>query len=83
MIPALAFVNPANIIEAFETLSENQNFLPDAQPILNYFEDVYVGRRLRRGRLTPQFPPDLWNVHERTIDGQHRTNNDVEWKVIK
>jgi len=53
MIPALKFVNPVHVIEAFETLSENPTFPPDAQPILNYFEDGYIGPRQRRGRQTP------------------------------
>mgnify|MGYP006352997835 CR=1 FL=1 len=82
MIPALAFVRCDSVVAAFEDLSENEDFPPEALPVLNYFEDTYIGRRQRRGRQIPLFPIELWNVHQRTIDGQHRTNNDVEGNCI-
>ena len=31
----------------------------------------------RRGRQVPIFPIELW-IHQRTLDGHQRTNNDVE-----
>lgn len=59
--------------------------------LLNYFDTTYVSgsvRQIRRpagadnGRLTirvrrvaPLFPPAVWNVHDETLLGGHRTNN--------
>ena len=42
MIPALAFVPEDAVEEAFETLADNIS--ADAQPILDYFEDTFIGR---------------------------------------
>ncbi len=48
------------------------------EPLLNYFEDTYVGRRRPNGRATPQFRIDLWNMYERTLNQSMRTNNQAE-----
>ena len=45
---------------------------------LNYFEDTYIGRQIRRTRRTPLFQVLLWNIHNRTIDDLPQTNNIVE-----
>ena len=46
-------------------------------PILDYFEDIFIGRpRRRNGRRGPRFPLKLWNVYERVE--MPRTNDDVE-----
>lgn len=78
MIPALAFVQPDRVIGSFEELIDHPEFPDDALPLVNYFEDVYIGRRQRRGRQLPTFPIAQWNVHDRTLAGMQRTNNDVE-----
>lgn len=78
MIAALAFVNPQHVAAAFEELVTNAEFPQEALPVANYFEDTYIGRIDRRGQHEPLFLIALWNVHERTILGQQRTNNDVE-----
>lgn len=67
-----------NLDEAIDVLAE---YLPnDILPLLNYFEENYVGRLNRRGtaRRSPMFPPDVWNVYERTLSAEDRTNNYVE-----
>ncbi|VVC25642.1 Hypothetical protein CINCED_3A022118 [Cinara cedri] len=40
----------------------------------------YVGRvnRNGRGRWTVLFPPHIWNLHLRVLNGQNRPNNHVE-----
>ena len=46
MLAALAFVPEADVIDAFEAVSED--FPLDAQAVIDYFEDTYIGR-LRPG----------------------------------
>ncbi|KAB0805687.1 hypothetical protein PPYR_02657 [Photinus pyralis] len=78
MIPAIAFVPPHRVLEAFDELVEYENFPPEAQPIVDYFEDIYIGRRARRQRRPPIFSIEMWNMYQRTLDGRHRTNNNIE-----
>lgn len=40
MIPALPFIQPDKVIDAFETLQDTVP--PEADPITDYFEDTYV-----------------------------------------
>ena len=74
---ALAFVPPANVVAAFETLRDH---LPDdLDPVLHYFEDTYIGRPNRRGvRREPLFPIVFWSVYDRVIQQTDRTTNSVE-----
>ncbi|CAF4319160.1 unnamed protein product [Rotaria sp. Silwood2] len=75
-ISALAFLQPADVPQAFDDLYSS---LPQTlQPVMDYFEDVYIGRRRPNGRATPRFPIDLWNMYFRTINGLMRTNNQAE-----
>ncbi|XP_018496149.1 uncharacterized protein LOC100905603 [Galendromus occidentalis] len=81
MIPALAFVPPAHINTAMSELAPE---LPEElMPVLNYFEDNYIGRlRLAPGaeivRAPARFPIAMWSVYQRTVDGEARTNNFAE-----
>ncbi|KAK9692766.1 hypothetical protein QE152_g34939 [Popillia japonica] len=78
MVLALAFVPIAGLDEYIDALA---NDLPvELQPLLNWFEDSYVGRLNRRGngRRPPMFHPTMWNLYRRTIDGEDRTNNHAE-----
>ncbi|XP_018497472.1 uncharacterized protein LOC100908490, partial [Galendromus occidentalis] len=82
MIAALAFVPPSELDNAVAELSP---VLPEELiPVLNYFEDIYIGRmnRIRADgtvdRRTPQFPVEMWSVYQRTLDGEARTNNYAE-----
>ena len=43
-----------------------------------FTEDNYVGRRLRGGRKRRRFLLEWWNVYERTVNGDPRTNNHAE-----
>ena len=48
--------------------------------LLNWFEDTYFGRQNRRRnkRRTPVFLPEIWNLYQRTLYGEDRTNNNSE-----
>lgn len=76
MIVALAFVPPEAIEESVEAL---QDYLPtELQPVMDWFEDFYLGRLRRRRRAEPRFPIELWNLYQRTLEGHSRTNNHAE-----
>ncbi|KAI1692830.1 FLYWCH zinc finger domain-containing protein [Ditylenchus destructor] len=80
MIPALSFVRLNDVKQYAATLFET---LPDClDQVASWFEHNYIGAEVRRGgrmvQIQPRFPHQLWNVHQRTIDGQHRTNNYAE-----
>lgn len=77
MISSLAFVHPNDIIESFEQLSED--FPVEAQPVLDYFEDTWIGRPNRRQqRRPPRFAYDLWNCYNAALNGLPKTNNSCE-----
>jgi hypothetical protein len=76
MILALSFVPSADVANAFEMLVES---CPrEVDPILDYWEDNYIGRNRRNRRAAPLFAIQLWNVRDRVTDGLPRTNNSVE-----
>ena len=83
MLPALAFV-PADFVEqAFEILIDERIFPEEAQPVIDYFEDVWIGRPQRRQRRPPQFSHTTWSVYESVIDDLPKTNNSVEgWQEM-
>jgi len=71
-------INQAPSNPTILSLSDN---LPNyVQPIFDWFEDNYVGRMNRRGngRRQPLFPHEMWNVYNRTLNQQDRTNNHAE-----
>jgi hypothetical protein len=81
-LAALAYVPEAEVMTSFENLldsqyyTENERFL---QPLIDYFEDTWIGRMDRRNkRRQPLFPISLWNCHEAAKSGLPRTNNSVE-----
>jgi hypothetical protein len=75
MIPALAFVPSVEVESALSILAD---YLPgELEPVVDYFEDNYVGRmRMRRGNA--RFPIPLWNCYERVLDNLPRSNSSVE-----
>ena len=82
MVPAVAFVPLDRVDEALMDLSQ---VLPnELQPLYENFEKYYVDRILavqpngRLVRATPMFPQTSWNLFERTLRGEGRTNNFAE-----
>lgn len=73
MIDALAFVPVGHLNIAVQVLRNN---VPDPimQPLLDYFLQTYVNGRGGQ----PQFPPQVWNKFQITLDGNARTNNICE-----
>lgn len=78
MIVSLAFVPITGLDEAFQALSETLS--DDLGPMLTWFEEYYLGRRVGRNRRRrdPPFSPALWNVYDRVIEKEDRTNNHAE-----
>ena len=87
MLDGLAFLPTDDLEEGLAYLREIQ---PDgAEPLLEYFAVNYVegtfrrirsrrGAGIRIRRKPAQYPPQLWNVHEATINNEPRTNNQCE-----
>ena len=44
--------------------------------LVEYFDGTYVNGGALRS--TPRFPPMIWNVHDATVHGRDRTNNQCE-----
>jgi hypothetical protein len=82
-IPALAFLSPLEIPDAFDKVKD---LLPsEAEPIIEWFENNYahgkVKRLLRNGsvqRHNPLFPPSMWSVFDNMEFAFPRTQNKVE-----
>lgn len=82
-LPALAFIPPQDVIEAFERLVEAMpQGIDHLDELVTFFEHTYIrGRRLRgRGdNYGPAlFPVEVWNQHAAGVDGIARTTNSVE-----
>lgn len=76
MIAALALVPEDDVPLAFDALSE---VIPsEILPVLDYFEDNFVGRRTAQNRRRPRFPPALWNHYESAMACDPKTTNSVE-----
>ena len=81
MLCALAFIPPPEITNGFDTVCGliRNNFRDEADDVLDYFEDTYVGRfRHNAPRRNPYFSIEFWNMFNRTDQELPRTNNSVE-----
>ena len=76
ILAALAFVPLNDIVNAFDTVVAQMP--EELDPIIDYFENNYIGVIHRRGRRRPRFPLELWNVHNRVEEEIPKTNNHVE-----
>ncbi len=51
------------------------------QCMLDYLEEFYIGKLIgksKNNRQGPLFPIAIWNVHDRVMNDNHRTNNSLE-----
>lgn len=82
MLLALAFLPIQDVIGGFELLMGHDFFIANEtiiQPLLEYFEDFYIGRVIvGNRRRIPTFPISLWNVFDATLSESDRTTNGVE-----
>jgi len=73
-LPALAFVPPQNVPEAFDLLADSMPQCIDRiDEAVTYFEHTYILCRRLRGRgdnyREAVFPIELWNQHAAGLDG--------------
>ncbi|KHN73016.1 FLYWCH-type zinc finger-containing protein 1 [Toxocara canis] len=54
-----------------EELEEKLGLPVEAQPVLNYFEDMFIGRPFRGGRRLPLFTLSVWNIHQHLVNSHH------------
>ena len=81
MIAALAFVPPQDVVNSFDELcvAIRNQYDGDADKVLDYFEDTYIGRFRRNSPRRPRlFPIELWNMFNRIAEELPRTNNNIE-----
>lgn len=70
---ALAFVDPAHVEQAFRRLRTAVS--DEMRPFINYVGRTYAWSTPTR---RPRYPFETWNVYQRTLRGEDRTNNSVE-----
>ena len=79
MILALAFLPEHEVPTGMIFLEEN---CPEELfPLLAYFKTTYV-TGVGEPRRPPLFPPEIWNVHLATLNGEPRTNNQCEVSMV-
>ncbi|CAK5025603.1 unnamed protein product [Meloidogyne enterolobii] len=78
MITAVAFLPIQDI--SIGVMALDSGFMPhELDPIIDWFVINYTGRlRINGTRTEARFPPDIWSVYHRTLDGDSRTNNFAE-----
>ncbi|KAE9536180.1 hypothetical protein AGLY_007403 [Aphis glycines] len=81
-LPSLAYVPENKVIESYEKLLDTKYFIENDEllsPILNYFDDTWIGRTDRRKkRRSPTFKISIWNCYSLVSEDLPRTNNAVE-----
>ena len=79
MLSVLAFVPEDRVVHAFEALIDEELYPPEALPVVDYFEDTWIGRPCRRNiRRPPTFPIQMWSCFERIKHDLPKTNNAIE-----
>ena len=78
MLAAIAFVPVTDAVDSFDTVVD-AGYPDRVEPVVNYFEDNFIGWPDRRGNhRNTVFPLTLWNVNRRVVESLPRTNNSVE-----
>ena len=78
-LPSLAFVPVEDVVLAFEELLSRVDFPLESQPVLDYFEDTWIGRPTRGNkRRPPRTPHSMWSCYDNINDDLPKTNNSCE-----
>ena len=72
----MSFVPLEDVASAFDELSEVCSYA--LIPVLDYWEDNFIGKRRCNRRAQLRFAATVWNVRERVEDSLPKTNNSVE-----
>lgn len=68
-----------NLILAFKDLLSRVDFPLESQPVLDYFEDTWIGRPTRGNRRRPpRTPHSMWSCYDNVNDDLPKTNNSCE-----
>lgn len=85
LLQSLAFVPPDDVIRCYEEILESEYYQENQEtlaPILDYFEQTWIGKKTRgKSRTTrskPQFAIALWNCYNSVLNDLARTNNIAE-----
>uniref|UniRef100_A0A914P8P8 MULE transposase domain-containing protein n=1 Tax=Panagrolaimus davidi TaxID=227884 RepID=A0A914P8P8_9BILA len=85
MFRALAYLPVEHVSRGFVLLKSHlqgysrRDDFPSILEVCDYFEEYYIGTVATRNRRNvPQFPQELWNVHEKVLESSPLTNNSVE-----
>jgi hypothetical protein len=79
MLYSMAYLRPADVSEALELIRSSMP--ADGQPLVEYFDQTYVGGHVVRGttvRRPPMYPPSMWNVVDRFVNELPTTTNRLE-----
>ncbi|VVC37206.1 Hypothetical protein CINCED_3A020514 [Cinara cedri] len=76
MILASAFVKIDDIDNSINLLYDE--FPEEIFPLLEWFEENYISTDIRNRCRSQRYPPIIWNVHERVLNKEDRTNNHAE-----
>jgi len=72
----MILVPTEQVADYFDQLADE---MPDeARPVVDYFEDTYVGRVRGNRRREGRFPVEMWNNYRRTRLDLPRSNNAEE-----
>lgn len=74
MLLALSYIPEKDVQFALEVICEN--FPDELKPVVEYWEDNYVGKRINN--IKPRFSINLWNQYERVASDLPKTNNSLE-----
>lgn len=77
---ALAFVPVPDVIDLFERLVLTDFFRDNGEvlPLVDYFEETWIGMARRGQRRLARFEMALWNCYDGVKDGLPKTNNSVK-----
>ena len=82
LIQALVYVPPGFVTEVYNKYIVESNKTSNCKNMntfCNYFENTYVGKRYKNGKIKPPtFSVDLWNMFHVTNNKCTNTNNSLE-----